>query len=82
MEKIDEHSAGSQQPCRGVDITRSAEVSRAHYSGPRPHRRFSAADRRLILKGSIQIFARRLDENLPVTKSDLNRLVPYGDQVA
>ena len=64
---------------RGVDVTQSAAVSKAQYRGPRPHRRFSGSDKSLILKSTLKLFSRRLDEDIPVTKADINRLVPYGD---
>ena len=67
---------------RGINVVESAALPKASYRGPRPHRRFSASDKRLILKASIKLFARRLEENLPVTPRDLNRLAAYGDRAA
>ena len=64
----------------GIEVVRSADVSRRHYSGPRPGRRcapretgLSADDRLTLLRGQLRLLRLRAEAGLAVSPAALGR---------
>ena len=78
IEGSQEKQAQGKPYCGGVDVTRSADLPKSAYNGPRPNT-MSRQDRRLVLRGDLRLLARRADAGIAVNARDLERLLPYTD---
>jgi len=70
----------SKKRCAGIEIVRSADVSRRHYFGPRPGRRsapteseLSARDRVALLCGQLRLLRLRAEMGVFVSPDSIAR---------
>jgi hypothetical protein len=83
MQTLNENTVQNQAPLpqrrSGIEIVISDALPSRFFRGSRRARNFSLSDaeKRVVVKSQLKILAWRLDHDIPINSSDIERVLPY-----